>query len=266
MLNRSNLLFKIGIILFIIGLCFNSCTSSKKVIYFNDLTDSVSAEKIKIAKAGFENFIQKNDQLSIILGGSNANDLLILNSGSGVSSSASSISTAGNQGGGYLVEADGTIKLPYIGKIKVEGLTRIQLEATLTELFKDYTKNPIVNVRFLNYSFFVLGEVTNKGRFNMNSERTTILEALSIAGDLTTQGKRENIIVIREESGNRTIGHLNILSKDIFNSKYFYLKTNDLIYVEPVKAKFFGRNGIPQYFSIAAVGLSLLITYINLRK
>jgi polysaccharide biosynthesis/export protein len=246
-------------------LFFVSCTSSKQVIYFNDLTDTAALGSITAAKSSFENRIQKNDQLSITVGGSNAADLTVLNSAS--SSAATSNPNIGSSpNAGFLVEADGNIKIPFIGKIKAEGLTRLQLEDTLTQLYKDYTKNPTVNVRFLNYSYSVLGEVARSGKFTMTSERTTLLEAITMAGDITTLGRRENVLVIREENGERKFARVNLLAKDVFNSPYFYLRTNDVIYVEPVKSKFIARTGVPQYLTLAAVGLSLILTVISLRK
>ena len=241
-----------------------SCTTTRKVVYLRDIGDSLSGN-LGNAQTNFANLIQKNDQLWISIGGSNILDLAVMNSANG--NAAGSGVTPGTAAAiGYLVEADGNIKLPYVGLVKAAGLTRLQLEASLTELFKDYTKNPIVNVRFLNYSFSVVGEVNNKGRYNMPNERATILDALSMAGDLTELAKRENILVVRELDGKRNFGRINLLSKDLFKSPYYYLKNNDVVYVEPVKAKFISRNGVPQYLSIVAVGLSLLITIINLRK
>jgi polysaccharide biosynthesis/export protein len=246
---------------------FTSCTSTKQVIYFNDLNDS-TAKTIKTAQENFENPIQKNDQLWISVGGSNISDLPALNSGNGMGLGSGNALTAGSSGAalGYLVEADGKIQVPYIGKVQAEGVTRIQFEQKLTELFKDYTKDPIVNVRFLNYNFSILGEVSRSGRYNMPTERVTILEAISMAGDITDLGKKDNVTVIREVNGERQVARVNLLSKDVFNSPYFYLKTNDVVYVEPVKARFISRTGVPQYLSIVAVGLSLILTIINLRK
>jgi polysaccharide biosynthesis/export protein len=241
----------------------SSCTSTKKVIYFNDLS-AADSTALKTAQNAFETPIQKNDQLWITVGGSNAFDLATLNSASGFLGGASSGGT--NSAIGYLVEADGKIKIPYLGQVQAEGLTRLQLEKVLTDKFKDYTKNPVVNVRFLNYNFSVLGEVIRPGRYNMVTERTTILEAISLAGDITYLGKSDNVMVIREENGQRAIARVNLLSKDLFKSPFFYMKTNDVIYVEAVKAKFISRNGVPQYLSLVAVGLSLILTIINLRK
>ena len=244
---------------------FFSCTTTKKVIYMYDLKDS-TAGSLANAQITFENPIQKNDQLWITVGGSNPLDLIALNSANGTSTTSGGSIAVGEAALGFFVEADGNIKIPYLGNVYAEGLTRLQLETKLTSLFKDYTKNPVVNVRYLNYMFSVMGEVNNRGRFKMTNERTTILDAISLAGDLSDLGKRDNVLIIREVNGVRSFARVDLSSKTLFNSPFYYLKTNDVVYVEPVKAKFISRTGIPQYLSIVAVGLSLLITIINLKK
>lgn len=246
---------------------FFSCTSLKNVIYLNDLRDSTLG-RLPNPVLKFETPIQINDQLSIVVGGTNLQDLAMLNSAAGNSNLASAnfYQSTGTTSIGYFVEADGNILLPFVGKIKVTGLTRIQLQDTLSSLLKDYTKNPVVNVRFLNYNFSVLGEVRQPGRKAMINERTTLLDAISLSGDLTEFGRSNNILIIREDSGRRIYGRVNLLSKKSFESPYFYLKTNDIVYVEPMRSKFISRGGIPQYISIAAVGLSLILTILNLTK
>lgn len=257
-------LFFAGLLLVIVFI--TSCTAPHKVVYLYNLKDSTSGN-LGNAQSVFENLIQKNDQLWITVGGTNLNDLLVVNSASGLPAGAGGGNLVqGTTSTGYLVEANGKVKLPYLGMIQAEGLTRLQLEAFLTEKFKDYTKEPVVNVRFLNYNFSVLGEVIKPGRYNMPTERTTILEALSIAGDMNEMGRRENVLVIREVDGQRNYARLNLLSKDLFKSPYYYLKTNDVIYVEPFKTRFIARTGVPQYIGIAAVGISLLITIINISR
>ena len=260
---ESILKYRFYLVIVLLAACsLVSCTTAKQVVYLYDLKDT-AAGSLGNAQSAFENPIQKNDQLSVTVGGSNAEDLLTLNSAGGAAGGAGPLSGAIF---GYLVEADGKIKLPYIGKVQAEGLTRLALEDTLTRLFKDYTKNPVVNIRYVNYTFSVMGEVNGRGRFNMATERTTVLDALSLAGDITEFGKRDNVLIVREVNGKREFGRVNLLSKDIFKSPYFYLKTNDIVYVEPVRSKFISRKGVPQYLAIAAVGLSLLLTIINLRK
>jgi polysaccharide export outer membrane protein len=265
---RNILKHFLSVSLVILLIFFASCTSPKKVIYFNDIQDTASIKAIGAAKSVFESKIQKSDQLWITVGGSNPLDLVALNSANGTvtGGGASSAGNSNNSILGFLVEADGNIQLPYVGKLKAEGLTRIELQDTLTELFKSYTKNPVVNVRFLNYSYSVIGEVNRSGRFNMTTERITLLEAISTAGDITEFGRRENILIIREEGGERKYARVNLLSKDIFTSPYFYLKTNDVVYIEPVKARFITRTGIPQYLAVIAIALSLIITVVNISK
>ena len=252
----------------IVIICFSfniiSCVSSKKVVYLYDLADSTAGSLGK-SRITFENPIQKNDLLSIAVGGTNPDDLATLNSGSGIIPGATA-GTSASKSIGYLVEADGKIQFPFLGRVQAEGLTRLQLQDSLTLMLKDYTQNPVVNVKFLNYSFSVLGEVGHPGKYDMVNERTTVLEALGSAGDITVFGKRNNILVIREENGKREFGRVNLLSKDIFNSPYFYLKTNDVVYVDAVKSKFLTRTGIPQYLGLAALVLTLLLTIVNLSK
>lgn len=254
-----------------------SCTSPRKVVYFNNLVDTSLVAKGKAAdslsrllhggRADFETPIQKNDQLWITVGGLNLQDLMVLNSADGMPSGGSPGQSVSNSSMlGYFVESDGKIKVPFLGAIQAEGLTRKQLENFLSEALKDYTKEPVVNVRFINYYVSILGEVAKPGKYPMQTERMTVLDALGLAGDLTDMGKRENILVIREVNGERSFARLNLLSKDIFSSPYFYLRTNDVVYVEPVKTKFITRTGVPQYIGIAAVGISLLITIINVSK
>jgi polysaccharide biosynthesis/export protein len=245
-----------------------SCTGPRKMVYMHNLQDT-TAGSLTQATNMFESPIQKNDQLWITVGGTNAEDLILLNSGSGIIQGNNINPVTGNSPVpvlGYLVEADGTIKLPYLDKVLVEGMTRLQLEKFLTSKFKDYTKNPVVNVRFLNYRITVVGEVAHPGSFTIPNERLTILEAIGLAGDLTLLGKRQNVLVVREVNGVRSFGRLNLLSKDIFLSPYYYLKTNDVLYIEPAPAGFIARERLPQYIGITAGAVSLLLTILNLTK
>lgn len=154
-------------------------------------------------------------------------------------------------GSGYLVELDGTINFPLLGQIKVAGLTRRQLiELVQSRLKKEgYIKNPVVTVRFLNFRISILGEVQSPGTYYIAGERITLFEALSMAGDLTIHGRRNRVAVIRETDGVRTILYHDLRSRDVFLSPNYYLKQNDMVYVEPnrVKAETSVQN---QYTSI----------------
>jgi polysaccharide biosynthesis/export protein len=137
---------------------------------------------------------------------------------------------------GYLVDAEGCIDLPVIGRIKVTDLNKIQLVEELKRRYKEYLENPIVNVKIQNFKISVLGEVNRPGVFIVPNERVTLLEALSLAGDLKITGQRDNILVIREKNHERTEYRINLTNRDVFSSPVYYLEQNDVIYVEPNSA------------------------------
>lgn len=137
---------------------------------------------------------------------------------------------------GYLVDVNGNIDMPILGRVNVADKTIDQVKMILLEKLKPYLKEPVVIVRFLNFRFTVLGEVKSPRTISVPGERITILEALGQAGDLTPYSDRDHIMVIREEDGKRTFGYINIHSPDVFQSPYFYLQQNDIVYVEPIKA------------------------------
>ena len=162
------------------------------------------------------------------------------------------------------MDTNGNIDFPILGEIHVEGLTRMQL----TELIKnkliegDLIKDPIVTVQFLNFKISVMGEVGRPGSFTISGDRITLLEALSMAGDLTIYGRRDRVGVIRENNGKRTILFHDLRSADIFNSPCYYLQQNDIVYVEPNKAKS-GQSSINQNNSIGVwVSVISLLTTI----
>lgn len=138
---------------------------------------------------------------------------------------------------GYLVDADGNIEFPVIGTVEVAGMTIIDVEEKIAEEVAAFLKDPVVSVRFVNFKVSVLGEVARPGIVEMDGERLTILEALTSVGDLTLYGDRENILIIREDNGQREYARVNLRSSEIFTSPYYYLKQNDVIYVEPLKQK-----------------------------
>lgn len=136
---------------------------------------------------------------------------------------------------GYLVSADGDIIFPVLGKLHVKGITHDSLahhiERRLVE--EGHIKDPRVTVKLMNFKVSVLGEVTKPGQLVVDGERLTIFEALSMSGDLTIYGLRKNVTVVREENGHRIIGNIDLTSKDVFSSPYYYLHQNDVVFVEP---------------------------------
>ena len=140
---------------------------------------------------------------------------------------------------GYVVDMEGNIDFPIFGKIKVSGLTRLQLAEILKQrlIREDLIADPIVTVEILNFKVSVMGEVTAPGSFTVAGDRITILEALSKAGDLTIQGKRHNVLVLREKEGLVTFNRIDLLSESLLHSPVYYLQQNDVVYVEPTKAR-----------------------------
>lgn len=138
---------------------------------------------------------------------------------------------------GYPVDADGAIDFPVVGTVQVAGLTLPQIRQKLLELLRPYLKDAVVGIRFLNFRFTVLGEVAQPGTYTLSTPRVTLLEALGRAGDLTPYANRMNVLHIRERNGQRTYTRLNLQSSEIFTSPYYYLQQNDIVYIEPNRAK-----------------------------
>ncbi len=138
---------------------------------------------------------------------------------------------------GYLVAPDGSIDMVGVGPLSVGGLTLEEVKSLVEQQLSAYLKDPVVDVRFLNFRITVLGEVSKPGTFTFPQQRVTIMEALGMAGDITQFGSRDSILVVRESAGRREYGYLNLHDRKVFESPYFYLKQNDLVYVQPTKAK-----------------------------
>ena len=140
-------------------------------------------------------------------------------------------------GNHFLVDQAGNIEFPVLGQIKLSGLSIEQARDTFKQKLERYISHPIVNVRWLNFKFTVLGEVNRPATYTLQERNVTVLEAVGLAGDLTNYGNRKNILVIREQDGARAFGRVNLQDRNVFQSPYFYLKQNDVVYVEPLKQK-----------------------------
>lgn len=241
-------------------LVLSGCTSQKDLAYFNSVNKN-SADSINVYfKAKHETKITIGDMLGIsVLGDPKA--VAIFNSPIVTYASPSSnVIYSQPTMQPYLVDVDGNINFPVIGKINVEGLTKSETIDLISEKLKPYLKEPIVNVSYTNYKITVLGEVTRPGQYPVQNERVTILEALGLAGDMTIYGKRDNVLVTRENNGKLEYARINLNSDEVFKSPYYYLQQNDVIYVEPNNAKTISSQNIPLYISAA----STLFTVVTL--
>lgn len=239
---KLNLKSNIFFILLISLLGITACTSPKKIIYLQD----VEPLKQQVIEQKYEVAIHSDDLLSIIVNSKDPELALPFNMPL-ITYQIGAQTTGQQRILGYLVDSDGNIDFPILGTIHVAGMTRKQLTAHIKQklIAEDLIKDPIVTVQFLNFKISVMGEVSRPGAFDIKGDRVTLLEALSMAGDLTIYGRRDRVGVIREKDGKRTILFHDLRSSEIFNSPCYYLQQNDIVYVEPNKAKA-GQSGINQ--------------------
>lgn len=206
-----------------------SCASPKKIVYLQN----ASANAGKNSNS-YELLIQPDDMLQIIVSAENPEVAVPYNLKSAPVEGAMG---GQSQGEVYLVDKNGEIDFPQIGKIKLSDLSCAAAKEKIIGLLKEHITNPTVQLKITNFKISLLGEVSSPGVHKVPGERITLLEALSLSGDLTIYGKRKNIMVIREKNGEKTIEKVDITKADFISSPYYYLAQNDVVYVEPNKTK-----------------------------
>jgi len=254
---------KIGIYsLFISLLIFESCSSSKKVIYFQS-TESREGQVVDLPSYRNEKVIRfrPDDILGItvnIPGAPNVaadyNLPLIPSATSENSTESGVIQGVGRQG--YLIKKDGTIDFPVVGNIKVSGYTQGELEDFLKEVVMRRAKvTPVITVRIMNFDVYVTGEVSRPGKVRIDKDNINILEVLSLAGDMTIYGRRDDILLKRQTpDGGYMLISLDISKEDIISSPYYFLQQNDELYVKPNNAK--AQSGIVSPLLSVTIGVS----------
>ncbi len=234
-----------------------SCSSNKSIAYFQSITDSISSSQLPTF---VEPRIKPDDILSITIQTIDPTTSAVVTQVT--PTAAIGASTSGNTGTqmvtGFLVDNEGTIELPLLGKIKVLGATTAEAREIIRKAAAVYYKDPAVQVRFANYKITVIGEVVKPGTYLLANEKVSILDALGLAGDLTIFGRRENVLLIRDNGSAKKFVRLNLNNAEIFKSPYYYLKQNDVIYVEPNRNKLADSDAsILRYVTIA---VSLITT------
>jgi len=246
---------------FLVSLTILSCASKKDIYYYQDVNDN-SKENI--------NYLISNVQI---------NDILYIKVTALVPESAEPFNLQLNTNGnninlqtyriqGYLVSQEGTIVFPILGTIYVAGKTTIAIQNDLAKMLSDggYIKEPTVSVRVINSKVTVLGEVKAPGTYSFDEQNISLNQAIGYAGDLTINGKRKDVLLIREVNGIRTYIHLDLTSNDWFSSPYYYVKQNDVIIVNPNGPKVSSAgylNGIGTTLGILSFGLTI---YLLLKK
>ena len=230
--------FKILFFTLVLVLGATSCTTHKKIAYFQDLTPGVSTQEVAVP---LEIKIQPEDKISILVNSKNPQLVELFN----LPYVARQIGTVGSSGSsqgisGYTVDADGNIDFPVLGKIHIAGKSRTEVAAFIKNelITKNLVNDPVVTVEFMNLTVSVMGEVNSPGRYSIDKDKMSILEVLSMAGDLTIYGRRDNILVLRQEDGEQKVYAVNLGSADqLYTSPAYYLQQNDVVYVEPNDTK-----------------------------
>ncbi len=238
-------------------LVLTSCASKRDVVYFQN---SSNFETI-VDENTFSPKFKVDDLVSIHISTLNPEASAIFNL------------FRGPQEGGarpeqvdYLIDKDGEIDFPVIGKLKIAGLSPEEVRVLLRERLSDYLKDPIINIRLKNFSVTILGEVNRPGTYSVQGERITILEALGLAQDLTIKGKRDNVMVIRDFDGTKVYTKIDLTDKQVLSSPVYYLTQNDVVYVEPNQSRVTsssldGRASL--YLSIASTIITSAIIIIT---
>ncbi len=244
---------KYYLLLFMILLA-TSCATKRQILYFQN-TEGLS-ELADMQK--FEPVVEMNDVLYINVSSLNAEGVAPF-------VKIPTEGTLNNQNpllNGYLVNSEGNIQFPVIGSVAVVGKTRMQIQNELSSQLVEFITDVVVDVRIMNFKITVIGGVNNPGVYTIQDERVTLPQAIGLAGDLSAEGNREKIMIIREEDGKQKVTNIDITQTDLFNSPYYFLKQNDIVYVEPslkgVKQSGFIPD-IPALLSLFTVVLSAVI-------
>ncbi len=248
---------------------FSSCQPSKKMHQERLYLQGIDSANITSLNIPVET-IQPADLLSITVFSDNPEATVIYNqvqTGGGAIATTSSAGTNSAGGRGYLVDSRGNILFHGLGVLHVQGFTKMQLTDILQQKLDTFLKHPYVEIRFINKRVTILGEVAKPGIINMPEERVNIFDALAFSGDITNFGRRDNILVIREENGKRTMARLNIKEAAIYKSDYFYLHSGDLVYIEPIRKKPLGTDATTvRNISLAATIVSVVAIVYSIFK
>lgn len=208
-----------------------SCKTREKLVYFQ----TGNLDSLGKVPSTFNPTFQTDDFLSIIVTAQEPESVIPFNLIPTMTQTSSNngYATGIPASNGYLIDNEGNIQFPILGTLHLGGLNRQEAVALIQNKLKDYLKGPGVQIQILNYKITVLGDVKTPGTFKIPNERITLLEALGLSGDLNMTGLRKNIMVIREENGQKKEYRVDITSKDFFASPVYYLHQNDVVYVEP---------------------------------
>jgi polysaccharide export outer membrane protein len=247
-----------------------ACNPTRNLVYFSNLKENDRYQTPP--EAPLELRLQPNDLVSIRVSSLNPESNALFNRGvlAAPGAVATTLSAENTPTEGYLLDQSGDIDFPVLGKVKLGGLTNTEATTKMTTQIQQYVKSPIVTIRLLNFKVTVIGEVNRPSTFLVPTQRITILEALGLAGDMTAYGRRENVLLVREQNQVRSTTRLNLNDKALLTSPYFYLQQNDVIYVAPDKIKQVQASTNTLKLTLAGLGITiisaLIFNYQNIFK
>jgi polysaccharide export outer membrane protein len=244
--------------LFTVVFVLSSCGSPKNIVYFQGI-DHVPGNVFENDASRHEVVIAPNDNLLIFVSAIRSEIVEIFNM-----VRTDRMTNNISEYHGYLVDSEGFINFPLVGKVKLGGLSKEQAVKTLEEKISDFVENPTVNLRLMNYKISVLGEVARPGVYSVVNEKVTIPEALAMAGDITITGLRQQVLLHREVNGKKEFYRIDMTKPDLFFSPYFYLQQNDVLYVQPNKARIGTSTSFYRDAPLFISAVSLIITIIAL--
>lgn len=253
---KTNILNAAFVVFFLSILSLLSCKAPKDLVYFQNISRDTTLQNT--VSKNFDLKIKQDDLLYVGVTSASAEQSTLFNAPQVAIMSGG---TTGGSTSGYLVDKNGTIQIYKLGNVKVAGLTREELKEKLQRDLQPYLKEPVVTVRNLNNKVTVLGEVGRPGVLPLPTDQMSILEAIGQSGDLTINGRRDNILVIRQGEVGKEFRRLNILDNSVFSSPYFFLQNEDVVYVEPdIKRK---TGNTAQTVSYIISGVSILSILLN---
>lgn len=246
--------------LFFILIYFSSCKTPKNVLYLENVNQENQIKELHNTYQKYSSFITPDDVLAISVGSVdpasvaafNLPPVAYLEPGEKEIKTTPALQT-------YLVDNEGYINFPVLGKIKLGGMTKKEAISYLEQRISEYVKDPIVSMQFMNYKIAVLGEVAKPGQYVLTNERVSIFDAIGMAGDLTINGKRTNVLLVRDNNGTIETHRFDLTSSKLFESPYYYLRQNDIVYVEPNKA----RQNNARYSQAAQFNVTIISTVVS---
>lgn len=253
------------------ALLFYSCATPKTITYFQGqgTVDTARYSTLATIEPAVSR-IQSDDILAIVVSSLSEESNVLFNfSNTNALTTASFPGTSTGGGGrnqplGYLVDPLGNVEIPLVGKTKLSGMTLEEAGVVIKEKLNKYLKEPTVNVRHLNHKFTVIGEVTRPGVYNLLDNHTTLPEVIGMAGDLTVFGRRTNVMLIRTTESKREVFRIDLTSRKLLDSPFYFIQNNDVIYVETLPGKITSTDRTVQLLPIFLGLTSTLLVIVNL--